>query len=143
MAPQDDVRSVPGYLLAADVLRTLAPEELDDLPSMWRDYLRDPTEPGDLESVDRLLGLGLATEFGEWAPLVVAFLGSEVLAGAVVDAAKDPLRGQAGRADRWLRAWRRRGVPVATVSVRGLTPDLRHPLCLRHVHGADRRPAGR
>lgn len=123
MAPQDDVRSVPGYLLAADVLRTLAPDELDELPYVWEDYLGDPIEFGGLESDDRLLGSGLATEFVEWAPLVVAFLASEVLAGAVVDAAKDRLRRQAGKAGRWLRARRRwrRGVPVATVTVPSLT----------------------
>ncbi|HET9258367.1 MAG TPA: hypothetical protein VFO16_24655 [Pseudonocardiaceae bacterium] len=62
MAPQDDVGSVPGYLLAAEVLRVVAPDELEDLPSVWEDYLRDPIEFGDLGNDDRLLGAGMATE---------------------------------------------------------------------------------
>jgi len=105
------MRAVPGYLLATDVLRTLAPDELDDLPLVWEDYLRNPIEPGDLKADDRLLGSGLATAFAEWAPLVVTFIGSQVLGGAVVDAAKDRLRAEAGRVGRraWALAHRRRG----------------------------------
>ena len=80
-----------SYDVAAAVVGKLAPEELPDLPAVWRAYWDRPITPDELVGRDHMLGGG-ADLILTWAPLVVAFLGTEVLAGAVVDESKDGLR---------------------------------------------------
>jgi len=89
------------------VLRVLDPEELPDLSEVWEEYWEHPVHPSDLLERDRVLGSGLAGAVTEWAPLVVAFVGTEVLAGAAVDAAKDGLRKGSARA--WAKVRGRAG----------------------------------
>ncbi len=98
----------PGYALAAEVLGQLAPDELPDLPELWAERPAKPVEPDNDSREDRILGSGLADALVEWGPLVVAFVGTEVVGGAAVDAAKDGLRDASGKTVHRLVAWRRR-----------------------------------
>ncbi|WP_436492876.1 hypothetical protein [Actinokineospora sp. HUAS TT18] len=81
-----------AYELAGRVLRGLDPAEVPDLPEVWAAYWADPVSPEDLADRDRMLGSGLPSTLAEWAPLVVAYLGTEVVAGAAVDAVKARIR---------------------------------------------------
>jgi hypothetical protein len=82
------VVDLEAYQVAEAMLRRLDAEEVDDLPLVWRSYLADPSSA----ARERLLGSGLGSSLMEWAPLVVAFLSTEVLLGAAVDSAKDGIR---------------------------------------------------
>jgi hypothetical protein len=82
----------PGYALAATILQELEPRELPALPAVWKAYARRPVRPVELPGKDHLIGGGLADQVIGWAPLVVAFLCTEVLRAAAVDEAKDGLR---------------------------------------------------
>jgi hypothetical protein len=79
---------VDAYQVALAMVRQLNAEEVDDLPSLWRYYLAGKS----LTDEERLLGSGLGSALTQWAPLVVAFLGTEVLLGAAVDSARDGIR---------------------------------------------------
>jgi hypothetical protein len=68
------------------------PEEIVDLQDIWQSYRQDPVTPAELAERGALLGSGLGSSLLEWAPLVVAFLGTEIFVGAAVDSAKDGIR---------------------------------------------------
>lgn len=82
----------PGYALAAAVLSELEPSELPALPGVWRAYWRQPVRPDELRGRDRLVGAGLGDQVIAWAPVVVAFIATEVLRAAALDEAKDAVR---------------------------------------------------
>ncbi|OLT12163.1 hypothetical protein BJF78_24850 [Pseudonocardia sp. CNS-139] len=72
----------PGYALAAAVLRELDADELPVLPGVWAAYWQRPVPPRELPGPDQVIGGGVGEQLLAWAPLVVAYLGSEVLLGA-------------------------------------------------------------
>ncbi|PVZ04552.1 hypothetical protein [Actinomycetospora cinnamomea] len=124
MAPDGDAARGPVYDLVAEVLVGVAPEEAADLPLVWEAWRRNPVPPSALHDRERLLGSGLAGELVTWAPLVVSFLGTQVVGGAMVDAAKDGLRSRSrNRIRSWRDRWRRRrGRAEVEGSVPRLTP---------------------
>jgi hypothetical protein len=81
-----------AYEVAEAAVRVLDAAELPDLPDVWEAYWAHPVPPTRLAERERLLGSGLGSTLAEWAPLVVAYLGLEVFAGAAVDAAKAQVR---------------------------------------------------
>ncbi|MFC7613104.1 hypothetical protein ACFQV2_05175 [Actinokineospora soli] len=68
-----------AYRIAESVLRALAPEELPDLPEVWRDHTPSWTRRVRRRATGWALGSGLSGALTEWAPFVVAFVTSEDL----------------------------------------------------------------
>ena len=93
---RDGTEADRDYGLVAAVLRRLSPGELPSLPEVWEIYWEDPFRPDSLIGRDRLLGSGTGQLILTWAPLVVSFIATEVMRGALVDSAKDGVRA-AGR----------------------------------------------
>lgn len=127
----------PGYRIAHEALRRLAPEKLPDLALVWQAYQKRPSAPDDLADRDRLLGSGLGSQLTTWAPLIVTFIVTEVLGGAMLDAARDGVRSSARQTWRNMKARFRRPSPESA----GKTQPVFTPEQIEVVAGSARQTA--
>jgi hypothetical protein len=79
----------PGYALAAAILRELEPRQLPALPGVWKAYEQRPARPEELHGRDDLNRSVPRDQVIAWAPLVLAFLCTEVF-GAAAEAGDGP-----------------------------------------------------